>query len=259
MADVRRIWMVIIFFGLIITSAPSMEIKNLSQAVDVAGKQRMFTQRMLKDYIMVGMKNYFHNPEKDLKSIMVAFEDHMESLYDFATDIETKKSIEVSKKLWKPTKMMLGVTPTIENAKVLQVKLEALLRAADETTKRFAKLTGKKSGRIINISGRQRMLSQRITALYMMKSWGISNLEIQEKMGAAMKLFRDSHQKLKAYERNNPEINRLLEKVGQNFMSFEVMYDAKALTPSLLFEKSMMILKDMNRVTGLYAEMGALE
>ncbi len=234
----------------------ALEITSLSQAVDVAGKQRMFTQRMLKDYAMIGMGNAFGNPEEDLRKTMEAFENHMELLYRFTNDSQIKKSIEKSMALWKPLKKTLLEKPEKEKAKMLQPKLETLLKYADDTTKLFAKATGKKSGEIINISGRQRMLSQRMAGLYMLRVWGVDDPEFKRKMESAMKLFKDSLDLLIGYEKNTPEISKLLQKVKRSFMFFEIMNRSSSkFIPSLIYKKSNEILKDMNTVTGLYAQM----
>jgi nitrate/nitrite-specific signal transduction histidine kinase len=57
----------IALMALMIISANAMEIKNLAQAVNEAGRQRMLTQRMLKDYAMIGLGNTFGDPQKDLE------------------------------------------------------------------------------------------------------------------------------------------------------------------------------------------------
>ena len=247
-------WKAVLGVVLVSSQLWSIEIKNLAQAVNEAGRQRMLTQRMLKDYAMIGIGNTFGNPTEDLKKVTDMFEDHLQGLSTFATDDETKKSLEEQRKLWEPIKKMLQEPPTKERAAELQGKLDALLKAADRTTKLFAKQTGKKSGEIINISGRQRMLSQRMANLYMLKVWGMNDPKFKEKMDAAMKLFSDSLDKLIASDLNTEEINKLLARVKKNFMFFQVMNKSQSkFIPSLIYKKSNEILKDMNTVTGLYA------
>lgn len=234
--------------------ASAIEIKNLSVAVDVAGKQRMFTQRMLKDYTMIGLQNSFGDPAKDLKMVMDEFEDHMESLYRFTNDEATKKSIEEARALWIPIKEVLNAPPSRDVVGKLQNDLERLLKVANDTTGLFAKQTGKKSGEIINISGRQRMLSQRMASLYMLKVWGVNDPQFKEKMDRAMKLFKTSLERLMQSDLNTPKISKLLLKVKKSFMFFEVMNRSKSkFIPALIYKKSNEILKDMNSATGLYA------
>ena len=231
----------------------AMLIKDMAQAVDVAGKQRMFTQRMLKDYTMVGLENKFGSPDEDLKKIMALFEDHLNSLIDFNKESLTNESLLKVKKLWDLTKAELTKVPSKSNAGKMQEDLEVLLKQANEVTQLFAKQTGKASGEIINISGRQRMLSQRMASLYMLKVWGINDPQFKEKMNNALILFKTSQEKLLASGMNTTEIHMLLLKSKKSFMFFEMMNKSKSkFIPTLIYKKSNDILKDMNTVTGLY-------
>jgi len=245
----------ILTFSILTNSLFAVDIKNIYDAVDIAGKQRMFTQRMLKDYAMIGMKNSFGNPDKDLKTIMSEFEDHLHSLHDYTKNDEIKKSAKKVEKLWIPIKKVLEDTPNKDEVSKLQESLELLLSAANDTTGLFAKETGKESGKVVDMSGRQRMLSQRMASLYMLKVWGIDDDKFKDKMKSSMELFKSSLEELQKSEFNNDEINGLLTDVEKSFMFFEVMNKSSSVfIPSLIYKKSNDILKNMNKATQCYVD-----
>ena len=239
--------------SILATSASAIEITSPTHAVDIAGKQRMFTQRMLKDYAMVGMGNTFGKPGEDLKKISADFQDHMESLAAYAKSDEIKKSIEKVEALWTPLKQTLSEAPSKEKVEKLQVDLDALLKAADDTTKLFAKESGKASGETVNKAGRQRMLSQRMASLYMLKVWAVEDPQFKTKLEDAMKLFKTSLAELEKSSLNTDEIKTLLAKVKRSFMFFEMMSKSKSkFVPTLIYKKSNDILVNMNSATQKY-------
>jgi hypothetical protein len=254
MLSFSKIFLRQIFILLLIsTLSHAIKIKSIHHAVDVAGKQRMFTQRMLKDYSMIGMENSFGKPKEDLKKIMGEFENHLQSLHDFTTNKSIKKSTSRVKKLWIPIKKVLGREAKKEKAGKLQEDLEELLKESNTVTVLFAKDTGEASGDIINISGRQRMLSQRMASLYMLKVWGVNDDKFREKMDSSMSLFKESLKKLQKSELNTDEIRELLTKVEKSFMFFEFMNRSNStFIPTLIYKKSDDILKNMNIATGKY-------
>jgi hypothetical protein len=234
----KKVVLTSIIFGSMLYA---VEIVNLNQAVNLAGKQRMYTQRMLKDYAMVGMNNTFGNPGEDLNQTIADFEDHLVSLISYNQDEKTAKALQEVNAKWKDIKKNLTAKPKKENAEKLQVMLDELLKLADNATNAFANQTGQKSGEIINISARQRMLSQRMAGLYMHKVWGVEDPQFRQKLDDSMKLFKESLEKLEKYEGNTKEINELLAKVKRSFRFFEMMNKSSNRFIQHLFIRNLMI------------------
>jgi len=250
---IKKIKMSLAAISVLATSVSAIEISSSTHAVDIAGKQRMFTQRMLKDYAMVGMGNTYGKPAEDLKKISADFQDHMDSLAAYTKSDEVKKSIEKIEALWIPLKKTLAESPSREKVENLQVDLDVLLKAADDTTKLFAKESGKVSGETVNKAGRQRMLSQRMASLYMLKVWEVEDPQFKTKLDDAMKLFKTSLAELEKSSLNTDEIKALLAKVKRSFMFFEMMSKSKSkFVPTLIYKKSNDILTNMNSATQKY-------
>ena len=252
----KKISLSLFLISVLFTSSNAIEIKNNSDAINIAGKQRMFTQKMLKDYAMVGMNNKFNNPSEKLKETVVSFEDALSSLKKATKNKEIISSLKEVETIWKPIKIVLEKEPKKENAKKLSEDLDKLLKASNKTTQLFTKESKTKSGDIINISGRQRMLSQKMAGLYMLKVWEVGDDEFKNKLTDTMKLFKNSSIKLNKYSGNSEEINVLLKKVNRNFVFFEMMNrsTSKKFIPTLIYKRSNDILKDMNSVTKLYVK-----
>ena len=248
--------MILVVFAFFTNYLFAFEIANLSDAINLSGKQRMLTQRMLKDYAMVGMKNKFGNPKEDLQKMMNSFDKALEELNSFNKDETTSKALNKEQKLWEKVSSLLKQDPTKKDAKKLKTMLEDLLKIANEATVDFTKQSKKTSAQIVNISGRQRMLSQKMASLYMLRVWGVDDKNFSKKMNEAMELFDSSHKKLKDYKENTPQINALLKKVENSFSFFKIMSRSKSrFIPTLIYKKSNDILKNMDEITHLYIKL----
>lgn len=240
----------------VFAATPIYAEMSMSDAVNMAGKQRMLTQRMLKNYVMLGMGSSFGDPGKDLQENIRLFDKTIKNLKALQINAQVTESLVAYEQLWQPIKKIIEASPDIKKAAQLQKDLDSLLAACHKTTELIVKASTASTSNIVNISGRQRMLSQRLASLYMMKVWGVDDPEFENKLNNALDEFKKAQDVLLKSKLNTPEINAGLAKVKKTFMWFDIMGRSKSgkYVPSIISKSSDKILNDMNMITNLYSK-----
>ena len=237
------------------STAVSANEPTLAAAINKAGKQRMITQRALKDYALAGMHVDIGDPAGDLKNMIALFDSILSDLKEFSSSDELNKSLATIEEQWAPIKATLQDAPDRSRAASLQEKLDDLLAACHRNTRLIAKSTDNETGDIVSLAGRQRMLSQRMAALYMLKAWKLDDPKFREKLTSAMDEFSAAHEKLEASPLTDDEIHALLARVRKSFAWFEMMgrSSSNRVIPNLINKSANNIQADMDKVTALYA------
>jgi len=243
---------------MLLISAQAQEIKTIQQEINIAGKQRMLTQRMLADYAMVGMNSTFENPKGDLSKIIQEFGENLKDISAYNKNEGVFRKITIVKALWPSIKEKLQKTPSLDSCEALSIDLDKLLKYSNDVVVSIKKSSASQAGEIVDLSGRQRMLSQRIAGFYILNMWATDNKVYKKKLDDAMTLFKDSMEILKKYNKNTDEINGLIAKTEKSYDYLEKMRSVATSMnkmPSLVYKKLDEMLANMHRVTGLYASL----
>jgi len=164
------------------TKAPSTQTSSQSATViNLAGKQRMLTQKMSKEVLMVAKGVNAEANSASLKKTVALFDKTLKGLIagdaslnlPATTDKDILAQLQVVSDLWTPFKA------SIEKADLAKVAAEniPLLKNMNKAVGMFAKASGSKldpkMAKTINLAGKQRMLTQKMTKELLLIANGI--------------------------------------------------------------------------------------
>ncbi|MCW8827318.1 MAG: type IV pili methyl-accepting chemotaxis transducer N-terminal domain-containing protein, partial [Gammaproteobacteria bacterium] len=193
----KRSVLAVIWLALVLV-APSLftpniahaQITSIADAINKSGRQRMLSQRILSTYYQVGKNINTTKSKQQLIDAVNLFESQLTELQEYAkkssiVQQQQEKNIDLNgalnkvSRLWIPAKKIATEEVQRSRAEELRDLNEALLKASHAVVLQLQSLSGSESGRLVNIAGRQRMLSQRLSSLYILQSWGFNNPEYE--------------------------------------------------------------------------------
>lgn len=256
-----RLIALLAFAGMFLAAADfaSAADSTLATAINKAGRQRMLTQRIVKAYLQVGQGITQQVSGRQLDDAVLLFDAQLMELGKFAPDERGRQFVARLEKLWRPFKVVAMGAVNRAGAERLLAMNDELVNAAHELTVELQNRSASPLGRLVNISGRQRMLSQRLAKHYLLRAWGMESPSISKEIGSARTEFDGALATLRSAPENTAEIKRELDAVAVQWEWFKNALElgGAASYGLIVVNASEAILDSMEVVTSLYERLPA--
>lgn len=253
----RRAFMGISISALLLPQAYA-QITDLTGAINKAGRQRMLSQRMTKAYLCLGQQVQVPAATKVLEQSMALFDRQLVELKAYAPNGEVRSTFSQLASEWSAHKALLvGTVPSAANASKLLLQDNKLLDLANRGTVQLEHLSGKPLGKLVNLAGRQRMLSQRMAKYYLAMTWNLETDTAQSQIDAARKEFVEALNTLHTAPETTADIQRELVLADGQWLFLDTALKARVEAggkgASNVFVASENLLQVMDKVIDLYA------
>ena len=236
------------------------QVNDLGDAINKAGRQRMLSQRMGKAWLALVHKTESAAAQGVLDKSMALFDRQLVELKAYAPSNDIRDTYVKLEGAWSDYKTALvGVTPGKPGAAAVLQAYARVLALAHQGTEQYEAASGRPVGKLVNVAGRQRMLSQRMAKFYFAATLPVDASTAATEIGKARTEFLSAMDLLrKAPEATDRIRDELKLADGQWFFfdqALQRMQSAGASPKPLsdVFVTSENLLSVMDRVTGLFA------
>jgi nitrate/nitrite-specific signal transduction histidine kinase len=196
----------LVIAGLLNFCLPAWAKLSDAEAVNVSGLQRMLSQRIAKSYLMIGQKVSVLEAQKQRQASVELFDKNLLALKEYAPTTDISKGLNNVEGVWLGYKKRVLTPPQRDNALTVIRQSDEVLKLSEVVVKLIQDYSKVSGAKLVNVSGRQRMLSQRIGKLYLTKSWGLQYDGLDQDLQTAISDYDNALQMLSTSEVNTGEI-----------------------------------------------------
>lgn len=250
----------VVIFILIISFSGNLFALTMAKAIDEAGRQRMLSQKMAKAFFMRAIKGDSSSARYQMDISTERFEYNLQELKEFEPAASLRPQLAALEILWREYQFALVQPVTASSAERVLSLSDGLLREAHQYVQNLQKLAGTPKARLINVSGRQRMLSQRMAKNFLASVWREENVDVDSAFYKDLGEFEQALNFLLQSPDNTEVITQKLLRVKS-----KLEYASRAFDGGLkLSENSVMVmvtgttdsvLYKMDEITRLYSEL----
>ncbi len=244
-----------LLLSLTLVSFPSSAAISAAEAMNLSGMQRMLSQRIAKTYLMIGAEVRAEQAEEQLDQSIAKFESNHLALNEYAPTAQIKTALTEAGQIWQRYRELALSHPDKQRAVTMLELSDQLLLQSELVVQLLERHSGGQSARLVNRSGRQRMLSQRIAKLYLAMSWRLPVADLQQSFEQAVGEFEVALDELKQASQNTPDIAKGLRQAEAQWRfsraGFKLSADSRYV-PTVISTTTETLLWQMHELTNQY-------
>ena len=248
MKSLLRLWLALILASM------SHWVHADAAAINVAGQQRMLSQRIVKSWCQIGLNVLPALSKTQLDDAIRTFETNLEALDIAAASPEARNALSGLRATWAPLRRASAGIIRQSDAAQLDARAEDVLMAAERLARILQEQATLPVSRWVNLAGRQRMLSQRLVKLYMLQQWQVNSAAQREEIERVQNEFTGALAGMQQRAENSPELRKELDNLALQWEWLQTVLATEGAESFRLImaEGGEAILELADRITLLY-------